>query len=96
MARALTPTNIRAPFARYSHGIEVPAGRVSSSAPGSSASVPNDESAGEPSKEQASSASATSARSSARRASSFADIVRVNAYVTAREHMKGYMAVRDR
>jgi enamine deaminase RidA (YjgF/YER057c/UK114 family) len=25
-----------------------------------------------------------------------ADIVRVNAYVTAREHMKGYMSVRDR
>ena len=25
-----------------------------------------------------------------------ADIVRINAYVTAREHMKGYMAVRDR
>jgi enamine deaminase RidA (YjgF/YER057c/UK114 family) len=25
-----------------------------------------------------------------------ADIVRVNAYVTAREHMKGYMAIRDR
>jgi len=24
------------------------------------------------------------------------DIVRINAYVTAREHMKGYMAVRDR
>ena len=26
----------------------------------------------------------------------FADIVRINAYVTAREHMKDYMAVRDR
>jgi len=25
-----------------------------------------------------------------------ADLVRINAYVTAREHMKGYMAVRDR
>ncbi len=25
-----------------------------------------------------------------------ADIVRINAYVTAREHMAGYMAVRDR
>ena len=24
------------------------------------------------------------------------DIVRINAYVTGREHMKGYMAVRDR
>jgi len=27
---------------------------------------------------------------------SFADIVRINAYVTAREHMAPYMAVRDR
>ena len=25
-----------------------------------------------------------------------ADIVRINAFVTAREHMKGYMSVRDR
>ena len=25
-----------------------------------------------------------------------ADIIRINAYVTAREHMQGYMAVRDR
>jgi enamine deaminase RidA (YjgF/YER057c/UK114 family) len=25
-----------------------------------------------------------------------ADIIRINAYVTAREHLKGYMAVRDR
>ena len=27
---------------------------------------------------------------------SFADIVRINAYVTDRAHMSGYMAVRDR
>jgi enamine deaminase RidA (YjgF/YER057c/UK114 family) len=27
---------------------------------------------------------------------SLSDIVRINAYVTAREHMKGYMEVRDR
>ena len=26
----------------------------------------------------------------------FSDIVRINAYVTAREHLKGYMAARDR
>jgi 2-iminobutanoate/2-iminopropanoate deaminase len=74
--RALSPPSISRPFARYSHGIAVPAGYrlVVTSGQlgiGPDAQVPAD-------------------------CEAQADVVRLNAYVTGREHMAGYMRVRDR
>ena len=95
MARALTPTKIRAPFARYSHGIEVPRGRASSSAPGSSVSAPTTR-IPVTVEGQAELCFNNIGAILSEAGLDFSAIIRVNAYVTAREHMKGYMAVRDR
>ena len=95
MLRPLAPPAIGAPFARYSHGVEVPAGHRLAFASGQlgmdkGGHVPGD-SAG-----QAEICFANIAAILAEAGMGLADIVRVNAYVTAREHMAGYMQVRDR
>ena len=96
MLRRLAPDAIRAPFARYSHGIEVPAGRAAGllfrPARGRVPTIR----CRRPSRSRRSSASRNVAAILAEAGLGLGDIVRVNAYVTAREHMKGYMAVRDR
>ena len=79
MLRHLVPGKIRAPFARYSHAVEIPVSArllLCSGQLGISAGDQVPESA------------------VARMC--FADIVRLNAYVTDRAHMAPYMAVRDR
>lgn len=95
MKRPLNPAGIRAPFGRYSHGIAVPPGarlvfcsgqlgvRVGDMLP------PTVEG-------QAEVCFQNIAAILAEDGMGFADIVRLNAYVTTREHMKGYMTVRDR
>lgn len=90
----LTPASIAAPFARYSHGMEVPAGwrlAVCSGQLGVAAdgSVPEDARA------QADLCFANIAAILAEARMTLADIVRINAYVTDRAHMKGYMDSRD-
>jgi enamine deaminase RidA (YjgF/YER057c/UK114 family) len=90
----LTPASIAAPFARYSHGMEVPAGWrlvVCSGQLGIAAdgSVPEDARA------QADLCFANIAAILAEARMTLADIVRINAYVTDRAHMKGYMDSRD-
>ena len=94
MLKPLTPGDIRAPFARYSHGVEVPAGcrLVFCSGQlgiGPDESVPADAGA------QAE-LCFSNIRSVLKEAGlSLADVVRINAYVTGREHLKPYMKVRD-
>lgn len=91
----LNPSAIAAPFARYAHGVLVPegcrliftSGQLGLSADGT---VPTDEGA------QADicflNIDAILNEGGAKRA----DVVRINAFVTDRKYMAGYMAARDR
>lgn len=93
--RALTPSSIRPPFARYSHGIAVPAGHrlvFTSGQLGINAdqTIPADCEA------QADLCFANIAAILAEDNMTLANIVRLNAYVTDRAHMQGYMRSRDR
>ncbi len=95
MFRFLTPKTIRPPFARYSHGVEVPMGKrlVLCSGQlgiGPDDSVPDDVGA------QAELCFANIAAILAEAGLGLKDIVRINAYVTDRDCLKPYMAVRDR
>ncbi len=95
MARPLNPKDIRAPFARYSHGIEVPAGERLVFCSGQLGIRP-DESIPSTVEEQAEQCFRNIAAILAEVGLTLRHIVRVNAYVTAAEHLKGYMSVRDR
>ena len=93
--RALSPPSIKPPFARYSHGIAVPAGHrlvFTSGQLGISAdeTIPSDCEA------QADLCFANIAAILAEDGMTLANVVRLNAYVTDREHMQGYMRSRDR
>ena len=93
LMRHITPKTIRPPFARYSYGVEIPAVIGSWCAPASSGSI-RPTACRRRSKSRRGFASATS--SGAKDAGlGFADVVRINAFVTGREHLKGYMAARD-
>ena len=95
MHRPLNPSSIRAPFARYSHGVEVPAGKRLVAVSGQ-LGVRADDSVPESVTEQAELCFANIAAILGESGMTLADVVRVNAYVTDRAHMKDYMAVRDR
>jgi len=95
MARPLNPSSIRAPFAAYSHGIEVPAGQRLVFCSGQLGVGPDDV-VPPGTQAQAELCFANIAAILAEAGMSLANIVRINAYVTAREHMKPYMTVRDR
>ena len=95
MARPLSPASVRPPFGRYSHGIEVPPGArlvVTSGQLGirPDETVPEDVSA------QAEICFAAVAAILAEAGMTFADVIRINAFVTRREDFPAYMAVRDR
>ena len=92
--KPLNPATIRPPFARYSHGITVPAGSRLAFCSGQlgiapDGSIPPDVRA------QADLCFANIAAILAEDGMGLADIVRINAYVTDRAHMKGYMESRD-
>ena len=95
MFRFLTPKSIRPPFARYSHGVEVPAGNrlVFCSGQlgiGPEEAIPDDAGA------QAELCFANLAAILGEAGLGLPDIVRINAFVTDRAHMRPYMTVRDR
>jgi enamine deaminase RidA (YjgF/YER057c/UK114 family) len=95
MLRHLVPPQVRKPFAKYSHAVGVPAGArwlVCSGQLGISAKdeVPDDAGA------QAALCFDAIGACLSEAGMSFADIVRINAYVTERAYMGSYMAVRDR
>ncbi len=90
----LAPASIAKPFARYSHGVAVPAGYRLAACSGqlgiaADGTIPDDP------REQADLCFANIAAILAEAGMTLADIVRVNAYVTDRAHMKGYMESRD-
>ncbi|WP_454622246.1 RidA family protein [Bradyrhizobium cenepequi] len=95
MLRALAPTSIRAPFARYSHGIAVPAGHRLVMTSGQ-LGISSNETVPAECEQQADLCFANIAAILAEDGMTLANIVRLNAYVTAREHMQGYMRSRDR
>jgi enamine deaminase RidA (YjgF/YER057c/UK114 family) len=95
MFKFLMPKSIRPPFARYSHGVEVPAGKrlVLCSGQlgiGPDESIPDDASA------QAELCFSNIAAVLGEAGLGLRDIVRINAYVTDRAYLRPYMAVRDR
>jgi enamine deaminase RidA (YjgF/YER057c/UK114 family) len=92
--RALAPPSIRAPFARYSHGVELPAGARLVFCSGQ-LGIAADETIPEDVRQQADLCFANIAAILAEAGMALSDVIRINAYVTAREHMAGYMASRD-
>lgn len=95
MLRALTPSSLRPPFARYSHGVEVPAGARLVLCSGQLGIGP-DGTIPEGAEAQAEMIFGAIRTILAEAGMGMADLVRLNAYVTGREHMAGYMAARDR
>lgn len=95
MLRHIVPSGIRAPFAKYSHAVEVQAGARLLFCSGQ-LGVGLDDAIPEAAEAQAVLCFESIGRCLTEAGMSFADIVRINAYVTAREHMASYMAVRDR
>src|ERR1700756_5113145 len=91
----LSPREIRAPFARYSHAVEVPAGARWLLCSGQ-LGIAADDAIPESAEAQAVLCFEAIGACLAAAQMSFADIVRINAYVTDRMHMSPYMAVRDR
>jgi Putative translation initiation inhibitor, yjgF family len=94
MFTPLDPKTIHPPFAPYSHGAAVPAGQRLVFCSGqlgiaADGTIPPD-CAG-----QARLCFANVAAILAEAGLGLADIVRINAYVTAREHLADYMAVRN-
>jgi 2-iminobutanoate/2-iminopropanoate deaminase len=93
--RALNPSTIQPPFARYSHGIAVPAGQRLVFASGQlgigpDGAVPPD------CESQADRAFANVAAILAEDGMTLANVVRIDAWVTGREHLPGYMKSRDK
>lgn len=92
--RSLTPATIAPPFARYAHGVEVPRGHRLVMTSGQlglapDGTVPSDAEA------QAQLCFKACAAILADAGMAPADVVRINAFVTDRAHMAGYMAARD-
>ena len=95
MLTHLTPGGLHPPFAAYSHAVQVPAGTTllfcsGQLGIGADAAVP----AGAEAQADLCFAAIDALLAAAGMARS--DVVRLNAFVTAREHMKPYMAARDR
>ena len=94
MFKAIAPTGIRPPFANYSHGIEVPPEyrlAVLSGQLGADAGDRVPEAVGEQAAICFGNIDAILADAGMTRA----NVVRINAFVTDREYMAGYMAARD-
>jgi enamine deaminase RidA (YjgF/YER057c/UK114 family) len=90
-----TPSALRPPFARYSHAVEIPAGSRFVFASGQLGVAPDD-SVPAGAEAQADLCFANIAAILDDAGMAMSDIVRINAFVTGREHMAGYMASRDR
>jgi enamine deaminase RidA (YjgF/YER057c/UK114 family) len=93
--RHISPTRIRAPFARYSHAVEVAAPNRWLLCSGQ-LGIASTDAIPESVEDQASLCFEAIGACLAEANMSFADIVRLNAYVTDRAAMAAYMAVRDR
>ncbi|MEM9635267.1 MAG: RidA family protein [Pseudomonadota bacterium] len=94
MTRTHTPSDIRAPFARYSHAVEVPPGHRLLVASGQLGISPQDKVPADI--EGQTRQCFENVKAILRDAGmSLSDIVRINAFVTDRRHLQGYMKTRD-
>jgi enamine deaminase RidA (YjgF/YER057c/UK114 family) len=90
-----TPPTIRRPFANYVHGVEVPPGARLLFCSGQLGIGPDDAiPAG--TEDQAALCFTNIGAVLASAGMDFGDLVRLNAYVTGREHLAPYMRARDR
>ncbi len=92
--KMLAPQTISPPFARYAHGVEVPAGARLVVTSGQLALLP-DGTVPEGAEAQARLCLASCAAILAEAGMGPADVIRINAFVTDRAHMAGYMTARD-
>jgi len=92
--RTLTPASIRPPFARYAHAIEAPAGMRLVLTSGQLGIAPDDHVPDDP-QDQAAICFGNITAILAEAGMGPADVIRINAFVTDRAHMAGYMAARD-
>jgi enamine deaminase RidA (YjgF/YER057c/UK114 family) len=95
MFRFLAPKSIRPPFARYSHGVEVPAGRKLVLCSGQ-LGIGVDDAVPEDAGAQAELCFRNIAAILGEAGLTLSDIVRINAYVSDRAHLQAYMDVRNR
>jgi enamine deaminase RidA (YjgF/YER057c/UK114 family) len=95
MFRFLTPKTIKPPFARYSHGVEIPAGNRLVLCSGQVGIKPDDSIPEDPAA-QAELCFSNIAAILGEAGLSLSDVVRMNAYVTDRTYLRAYMDVRDR
>jgi enamine deaminase RidA (YjgF/YER057c/UK114 family) len=95
MLEKLTPAAMPAPFAKYSHAVVVPAGTRMLFCSGQLGLAP-DGAIPDSAEAQADLCFAAIGHMLAAAGMDMADIVRINAFVTDRAHMAGYMASRDR
>ena len=91
----LNPASIRPPLARYSHGVEVPAGKRLVFCSGQLGIGPDD-SVPEGVAAQAELCFANISAILEEAGLGLGDVVRINAFVTDRADLGAYMAVRDR
>ncbi len=94
MLRHRTPDTIRRPFAKYAHAVEVPANARLLLCSGQLAITPDDVIPAD-TRDQADLCFDNIEKILADSGMGLGDVVRINAYVTAREHMAPYMAARD-
>ncbi len=92
--RALAPLSISPPFAAYSHGVVLPVGAQLVLTSGQLA-LAADGTVPDGARAQADLCFANCAAILAEAGLSAPHVVRINAYVTDRAHMPGYMAARD-
>ena len=92
--RPITPRSIRPPFARYSHAVEV-AGAARLLVLSGQLGVDPSDVAPEGAEAQAALCFENIRAILAEGGMSPGDVVRLNAYVTGREHLAGYMRARD-
>lgn len=95
MGVPLNPAGVRPPFGRYSHGIAVEGVSRMVFCSGQLGIAPDDDVPADVTA-QAELCFSAIGRILAEAGLGFGDIVRLNAFVTRREHMRDYMAVRDR
>lgn len=92
--KTLSPATIAPPFAAYAHGVEVPAGKRLVVTSGQLA-LSRDGTVPEGAEAQARLCLANCEAILAEAGMGPADVIRINAFVTGREHMAGYMRARD-
>ncbi|RWD47380.1 RidA family protein [Mesorhizobium sp.] len=95
MFKFLAPKSIKPPFARYSHGIEVPPGKRLVLCSGQVAITPDDQ-IPEDAGAQAELCFQNITAILGEAGLGLSDIVRINTYVTDRAFLRPYMDVRDR